>query len=194
MVETLENIIETITDVIRNIGPLAGFIIIILESIIPILPLAAFIALNNIVFGPFFGFIISWIGTIIGCLLSFYAFRLGFSKKLYARVKTNGKVRKIMNYISKVPIARLTLLIAVPFTPAFAINIASGLSKISFKKYFVSILIGKLSIVYFWGYIGSSLIESIKDPIILIRIVIMVGITYSLSLFVQKYLEMKGVK
>ena len=53
MVETLENIIETITDVIRNIGPLAGFIIIILESIIPILPLAAFIALNNIVFGPF---------------------------------------------------------------------------------------------------------------------------------------------
>jgi uncharacterized membrane protein YdjX (TVP38/TMEM64 family) len=194
MVETIEKIISSLTNIIERLGPLAGLFVIVLESIIPILPLAAIIALNNIVFGPFFGFLISWVGTIIGCLLSFFAFRLGFNNKLYRRTKTDGKTQKFMKYITKVPASRLTLLIAIPFTPAFAVNIAAGLSKISFKKYFISILIGKISIVYFWGYIGTSLIESVKNPIILIRIAIMVGIAYSLSLFIQKYLEMKGVK
>jgi hypothetical protein len=52
MVDSLEKIISAITDIMRASGPIAGFLIIILESIIPILPLGAFIALNNIVFGP----------------------------------------------------------------------------------------------------------------------------------------------
>lgn len=194
MVDSLEHIITTITDIMRASGPLAGFLIIILESIIPVLPLGAFIALNNIVFGSFWGFTISWLATIMGCVLSFYAFRLGFSKTLYRNIKIDGKVHKFMNYISKINLAQLTLLVALPFTPAFAINIASGLSKMSLKNYLISIFIGKLSIVYFWGYIGTGLIESIKDPTILLELVVLMAIAYVISRLIQKYLNMNGVK
>lgn len=194
MIEIIENVIKTITDIMQATGPLAGFLIIILESIIPILPLGAFIALNNIVFGSFWGFVISWLATIMGCIIAFYAFRLGFSKILYKNVKIDSKVHKFMKYVSKMPLAQLTLIVALPFTPAFVVNIASGLSKISFSRYFVSILIGKISIVYFWGYIGASFIESIRDPIILLEITALMGIAYIMSRLIQKYLNMNGVK
>lgn len=194
MVDGIEHIITTITDVMRAAGPAAGFFIIILESIIPILPLGAFIALNNIVFGNFWGFVISWLATIMGCLLSFYAFRFGFSKALYRNIKIDGKVHKFMNYVTKITLAQLTLLVALPFTPAFFINIASGLSKMKTSKYLISIFIGKLSIVYFWGYIGTSLIESVKDPSILLEIVMLLSIAYVISRLIQKYLNMNGVK
>jgi uncharacterized membrane protein YdjX (TVP38/TMEM64 family) len=160
----------------------------------PILPLGAFIAINNIVFGSFWGFVISWIATIMGCLLSFYAFRLGFSKFLYRNIKIDGKVHKFMNYVTKISLAKLTLLVALPFTPAFFVNISAGLSKMDFKRYFVSLLIGKLSIVYFWGYIGTSLIESIKDPSVLLEVLALMLIAYIISRLIQRYLNMNGVK
>lgn len=194
MEANIESIIKTITDIMRFSGPLSGFLIIILESIIPILPLGAFIALNTIVFGPFYGFIISWIATIVGCIMSFYAFRLGFSKTLYKNIRIDGKVYKFMDYVSTISLAQLTLLVALPFTPAFAVNIASGLSTMSFGKYIISIIIGKLSIVYFWGYIGTSLIESLKDPITLLEVAVLMSIAYVISRLIQKYLNMNGVK
>ncbi|MDD4298161.1 MAG: VTT domain-containing protein [Bacilli bacterium] len=194
MDNNIENIISVATDIIRTCGPIAGFLIVILESIMPILPLGAFIALNTIVFGPFWGFVISWIATNMGCLLSFYAFRLGFSNVLYRNIKKEGNINKFMNYIDKISFVQLTLLVALPFTPAFLVNIASGLSKMPFKKYLLSILIGKISIVYFWGYIGSSFIESIKNPVILLEIAALMGIAYVVSRLIQKYLNMNGVK
>lgn len=194
MEDKIESIIAIITDIMKFGGPASGFLIIILESIIPILPLGAFIALNNIVFGPLWGFIISWVATIIGCLMSFYAFRLGFSGLLYKNVKIDGKVHRFMNYVSTINLAQLTLLVALPFTPAFVINIACGISKVKFTKYLISIIIGKLSIVYFWGYIGTSFLESIKNPMILLEITALLGIAYVISRLIQKYLNMNGVK
>jgi len=194
MVDVLENVIEIITETMRAGGPLVGFLLIILESIIPVLPLGAFIALNDIVFGSFWGFIISWIATIMGCIIAFYAFRLGFSKILYRNIKVDGKVNKFMKYMSNITLPQLTLLVALPFTPAFAINIAAGLSKMPFRKYLVSTFIGKISIVYFWGYIGTSFIESIKDPVVLLEIAALLGIAYVISRLIQRYLNMNGVK
>ena len=80
----------------------------------------------------------------------------------------------------------LVLITALPFTPAFLINIAAGLSKMSYKKFTANILIAKLSIVYFWGYIGTSFIESITDITVLIRLAFIMLGAYVLSKIVMK--------
>ena len=75
----IANFIETNIDVLKDfvqnsnifIALIIGMSLIILESIIPMLPLAVFIAINMLVFGNIIGFILSWISTIIGCTLSF---------------------------------------------------------------------------------------------------------------------------
>ncbi len=188
MIDIIENLIDIFSNIMIRLGPLSGFIIIVIESIIPILPLAAFIALNMIVFGPLSGFLISWIGTVVGCIISFYLCRKGFSNLLYRKIKTDGKINKFMDYVSTMNTGKLVLLMALPFTPAFAFNIAGGLSKVPFRKFFISIFIGKISIVYFWGYVGTSFIESIRNPIILFELAVMMSLAYVITMLIQRRL------
>ena len=56
-------------------GPLLGCLLILTESILPIMPISIFIALNFYAFGNLFGFLISYILTVAGCNLSFYLSR-----------------------------------------------------------------------------------------------------------------------
>lgn len=188
--QIVDNVVSYIVDFVSNQNPfisfILGFSLIILESIIPILPLAVFIAINTIAFGNVVGFIISWIATTIGCTLSFYIFRGGFSKKLYKKIDNYDRAKSLANTITNIPITKLILIIAIPFTPAFSVNIAAGLSKMSYKKFLLAILVGKLSIIYFWGFIGTTFVESVTDIQVLIKLGIILLITFILSKVVMK--------
>ena len=96
-----------------------------------------------------------------------------------------------MKQISKISFSSLTILIAIPFSPAFLINIAAGLSKITYKKFLAALLIGKLIMVYFWGYIGKSLLESLTDINVLIKIIVLLSFALLLSKIVEKRLNIK---
>lgn len=191
MEQILLDIVSFFTNITSLLGPLFGVFIIIIESIIPVLPLAAFISLNMMVFGLFGGFVISWFATVIGCLISYFAFKNGFSKYLYKHIKTDGKASMFLSKIKRVSFPSLVLLIAMPFTPSFAVNIAAGLSKMDFKKFLFALLIGKPFMIYFWGYIGKSLIESIVDPISIIRIFAILVVAYAISKLIQLKFNIK---
>lgn len=184
--ETISELINNLVSMLGNAGAILGCLFILVESILPVLPLSVFITLNFMTFGNFFGFIISWICTILGCMLSFYIFKNGLSIRLYNKFKNNKKLVKVMTSVENMSIDKLVVLIAIPFTPAFLVNIAAGISRMDTKKFFFAIVIGKISLVYFWGYIGVSLIDSISNPMILIKIIIMVVIMYLISFVFSK--------
>ena len=121
---------------IANLGlgsALISCFCITIESMVPILPLFAFITINFLVFGSFFGFIISYIFTIIGCSISFFLFRklqLSYFKR---KKKEAGKIIKTLN---KIKLTHLVIILSNPFTPAFAVNIGAGISKMTYKKFF----------------------------------------------------------
>lgn len=187
--EVISEVVDSVVTFMMNYGVFFGVFIIMLESIIPVLPLSVFITLNVASFGGFIGIIISWLATIVGCSLSFFLFRKLFRKKLYKLIKKKDmdKLSNTMKEISRIKFSSLVILIAIPFSPAFLINIGAGLSKISYKKFLCGLLIGKLIMVYFWGYIGKSLIESLTDITVLIRICVLLV----LALFVSKFVENK---
>lgn len=189
MSEFIDTFVTNSTDILVRLGPIAGILMIMMESILPILPLSVFITLNMVSFGQVFGFLISWLSTIMGCMLSFTLFRNFFQKKLYRFIKKKEqkKLSNIMRVISNISFSNLVILIAIPFSPAFLINIAAGLSKIKVEKFFLAIIIGKIVMVYFWGYIGTTLLESLTDITILIKI----GIALILAFVVSKVVEKK---
>ena len=184
MEEIITNAVDVITNIMSHFGFMSGVLLIILESMIPVLPLGVFVALNVITFGKVAGFIISWVSTIIGCMLAFLISRK-LSNKIEKKYGQNKEVKKFKKYLSKLSLSNLVILLAVPFTPAFAINIGAGLSNIDSKRYFIALLIGKIPMIYFWGFIGASFIESIKNPIILVKIVIIMLLTYILKEWVN---------
>lgn len=160
-----------------------GAIVIVLESILPFLPLAVFIAINVIAFGSLLGFILSYIATIIGCTVSFYLVRY------FRKFRKYEKVDKLINKFETLKFSSLVIITAVPFTPAFSVNIAAGLSNMEYKKFLFILIISKLSIIYFWGFIGTTLFESITDIGVLIRIGVILIITFILSKMVMKHFD-----
>ena len=104
------------------------------------------------------------------------------------KAENNEKLDKLMNKISKLSLSKLVIITALPFTPAFLINIAAGLSKMEEKKFMLGILISKLFVVYFWGFIGTTFLESITDVSVIIKLSVMMLIAYIISkLFMKKF-------
>lgn len=170
-------------------GALFSCILIIVESMVPILPLTVFIAINFLYYGPILGFIISWIFTCIGCSISFFLCQTTLQKFVNNKIRKIELAEKLFIRIEKISFPSLVSLIAMPFTPAFAINIVAGISNMSYKKFISAILIGKIFLVLFWGFVGVGLVESLKSPIYLLVIVGMLAIAYILSKLLNKKLK-----
>ena len=181
-------LINSMTGFIGQFGVLSGFLLVFLESMIPILPLSVFVAVNIFTYGNILGFIVSYIGTVTGCICAYFLCKK-FNDFFEKKYKGNQKVKDIKNKLRNINLPVLTLVLAIPFTPAFAINIAAGLTNYDFKKYLVALLIGKLPMIYFWSFIGASLKESLTDVTILAKIAVMLVITYLISKVVNRLLK-----
>ena len=190
MVEFVEKAIEFSTNFISSGGLLFGFFIVYIECLIPVLPLSVFIALNVNAFGFFIGVLISWIATCLGCVTCYYLYVfLGdkLTKKFISR-KTYMKIKDKIDMFRDISFSKLVLVITVPFTPSFLINLLAGLSHMKKEKFFLGLLVGKIFTIIFWGYIGKTLIESLTDVKALIYIGVTLIVAYIISKIVTKKL------
>lgn len=191
VLEALNELINNLLNLLGSWGALLGCVFILFESIIPMLPLSLFITLNFMTFGSIIGFIISWIFTVLGCMMSYYLFKSAVSEKRLNKFKENNTLKKVINVIENMSFTSLVTLIAIPFTPAFAVNIAAGICRVPKKKFLLALMLGKISLVYFWGFVGVGLIESLKNPSKLIGVVILIVIVYIISYILSKKLKIK---
>ena len=136
MLDKLQIYLQLIVDYLLQIGLIGVFFLVVLESIIPALPLSIFVGLNIITYGNILGYVISYFGTIVGCMLSFITFRYILRNYFYKifKEKTRVKIENIMKKMTNIDFNTLAVIIAIPFTPAFLVNIAAGLSNIPIKK------------------------------------------------------------
>ena len=195
MRELLQNVDIFITGLLDSLGmygPILGCSLILVESILPILPLSVFITLNFYAFGSLIGFLISYVLTVLGCNLAFILCRKTMSNRFDRLTKKFDKNRalKLVKNFSEIKLKHLVLLMAFPFTPAFLVNIFSGVSDMTHKKFLVAALIAKPFMVYFWGYVGVTLIDSLKHPIYLIKVVIILIVAYVISSIVNKKFDL----
>lgn len=189
----MEGIIHQFIDFITNfvegnnifLSVFFGVFAIVLESIIPILPLALFIAINMIAFGNILGFIISWISTVIGCTLSFFICRK-FRTFVNQKINDKYKILELINRIDTISFSSLVLILAMPFTPAFSINIAAGLSDMKYKKYLLALLLSKIFIVYFWGYVGTTFLQNITNIPLMIQLGFIIAILFLISRLIMR--------
>ena len=191
--EKISELIDICVNYLQSLGIIGGFLLVMIESIIPVMPLGVFIALNQYAYGGIPGFIISYLATVTGCMISFALFRTilkNFFNKIF-KGKLLKKIEKLYDKMTNIDFNALVIILAMPFTPAFVINIAAGLSGIKSRKYLFALLISKLVVVYFWGYVSSSFLESIKDPIILLKVVGLVLGAYIISKIIEKIFKVE---
>lgn len=187
----MEEFETVLNNFLLSVGPLGYFLsclLLFLEAIIPILPATIFITILIYKFGPILGFIISYICSVSGSVLIYNIFKGKLSKKFnnFVEKKNKDKLNKIVNRIKNIKFVNLCLIIALPFTPQFLVHISCGLMEINKKKYLLSLCIGKIFLIIFWGFIGTSVISSLKNPIILIYIILLLIGCYIISKIVSR--------
>ncbi len=189
--ENIQLFVDELINYMISFGPTGGFLLLILEPFIPILPMGVVVGLNILSFGKVTGFILSYVANLLGCMLSFMIFRQ-FVKDKYIKwfsKKNQKKIEYWMNKLTDIKVTTLAVLFAIPLTPGFLINIAAGLSDISYKKYLISLIIGKPAMLLFYGYITVSLVESLTNPIILVRVGVLILLTYIIGKIIEKIVK-----
>lgn len=177
-----------ITQLVSNGGVIFGIFMVMIEAFIPVLPLCAIVALNVNAFGIIIGTFISWISTCMGSYLAYLIIYHLSSKKIYKSLskKLRKKIDKATMKFKKISFSNLVIITTLPFTPSSLINILAGVSGISKRKFFTSIIIGKFFMILFWAYVGKSFIESITDINTIIIISMMITVAYLISKIVNK--------
>ena len=191
--EKISLLIDQVVSYMVSFGFMGGFFLVILESIIPVLPLGVIVGLNMLSFGNIFGFLISYIATWCGCMLSFCLFRYVIKDRFlnWFSKKNQETITRWMKKLTEIDFNILVVLIALPVTPAFALNIAAGLCNIPLRKYLIALLIGKPAMLLFYGYIAVSFVDSLKDPINFIKVGVLVLGAYIISKIIEKLVKVE---
>lgn len=189
ILEILNHLSDYLNTILLNSGmwaPLFSSLLIILEGIFAFLPMCVFVTINILTMGKVLGIIISYCCTVIGGFLSFILCRLGFHSLFQRFIKNKKGLNKFMELIDNISFRKLVLIISIPFTPSFLVNLAAGLSEISKKKFLYALLLGKTCTILFWGFLGVNIIECLTNPLIFAKIVIMILICNIIAMFINK--------
>jgi len=186
--DSIAELVNKSTELIASGGLLVGFLLVLLEAFLPMLPLGVFVGLNINAFGFLPGVLVSWTANVFGSYIAYLFFYFISQKVLYKflKNKTIKKIDEQINKFNKIKITKLVSIITLPFTPSCFINLLAGISKMSHEKYLSALIIGKAFMITFWGYIGKSFIESMRDIKAIIYIVLILILSYVISKIVSK--------
>lgn len=192
IIEFLRNLSTILNDFLMGMGiwaPIFSSILIVLEGVFAFLPLVVFVTINILTLGSIVGGILSWLLTTVGSFFTFYLCRIGLSK-IFRKKVSKGKIAKFMKKIDNLKFKQIVLIIAIPFAPSFFINVGAGLSRISIKKYLFALLMGKIFVIIFLGYIGCNIVECLTNPIVLIKVIILTVVAYGVAQLVNKKFDL----
>ncbi len=189
MLEWIHKIIdpEFYQQLISIMGPfgfLAGIALAMIESFIPPLPLAAFVAVNVITFGFGFGYLWSYIGTVTGAFCVFLLIRRYGEKYIHNYVQNHSKAESLLHWIHDKGVFPLFILLTFPFTPSIVVSGLAAFSEIDEKKYLMALIPGKFFMVLSLSFIGVNIGSFMDKPL---RSALFIGLTLSFS-FVIKFI------
>lgn len=162
-----------------------GFIIIMIETFIPVLPLVAIVGANTFVLGIGLGFSVSWIGSSIGSIVLFLICKKCSDSKFVKRLN-NKKTEKFKKWVKRQGFGMMFIVYLCPFIPDFLITITAGISKMKLRDFVPGMILGKFIMFLVISYIGSDIKTFITDPLKVISLIILVLVFWILGNKVNK--------
>jgi uncharacterized membrane protein YdjX (TVP38/TMEM64 family) len=131
----------------------------VLQAFIAPIPSFLITGANGVVFGIFWGTIISWTGAMIGAAGTFYLARI-LGVDFVRRFEKKDSLLKKVDDISQVHGAKVIFIgRLLPFVSFDFLSYAAGLSKIPANKFFVATGIGMLPGTIAYVILGSQIMK-----------------------------------
>ncbi|MCG3089637.1 TVP38/TMEM64 family protein [Sporosarcina cyprini] len=176
---------EAIAQQYKLLGSLIGLLLPVIEAFLPFLPLFAIVIANVNAYDLWYGFLLSWGGTVIGSYTVFLIIRKFGQKRFFRFLTKHARVQQLIHWVERNGFGPLFLFICFPFTPSALVNLVAGLSNMKKKHYLFILMAGKFVMIFTISFIGHDLRALFTQPI---RTAI-VGIIIFLLWFIGKRLE-----
>jgi len=150
----LQKIIE---EALVSLGIFAPFIYIIIYIIRPLIlfPTSILTPLAAIVFGPFLGWIYTYIGETIAACVAFLVARY-FGGDLVSRFNT---IKRLDVELQEHGLRTVLFLRLVPLFPFDVVNFGLGLTSVKFKTYVIGTMLGVIPGLTAYIFLGASLLS-----------------------------------
>lgn len=151
---------------LRALGPwaaVASFFLAQLQAVLAPLPAFLVTLANGALFGPWWGFLLSWVSLVAAALLCFFLARL-FGQDWLERKISPEKLNRINEIIEKDGLWAIFLFRLLPFLPFDPLSYALGLSRMSAGKFLLANLLAQLPATLFYALVGAGLAEAELSP------------------------------
>ncbi len=160
------------------------------------LPTAYISIFVGMIFGPFFGGVISYIGSILAFTISFLESRYllkNFFSKLRNKIKILNSVSIKLEKNGKIFILFSRLFFLVPYN---SLNIVCGVSAIKFRDYMIFSIIGSSIQAFFYAYVGYQFMKFTDPGQIRMEAIKLIGVVMIFIVFIfifKKIIEKKNL-
>jgi len=156
-----------------SFGPLAPVIsalLMVFQSVIAPLPAFVITFTNGLVFGAWWGALLSWSSAMAGAALCFYLSRV-FGRPLVEKIVGAHNLELVDKFFEKYGKHAIIIARFLPFVPFDPISYGAGLTGMSFWGFFVATGIGQLPATIIYSYLGQSATGTVKVLLLVFAVV-----------------------
>ncbi|MHA6258420.1 TVP38/TMEM64 family protein [Sporosarcina sp. CAU 1771] len=186
----VDKIIE-LSEQYKALGPLLGLLFPFIESFLPFLPLFVFVFANASAYGLWYGFVLSWVGAFAGSYMVFLLIRKYGRNRFLQFLTKKPRVQKLIKWVDRNGFGPLFLLICFPFTPSALVNLVAGLSDMKRHYYLLTLMAGKLVMIFTISFIGYDLKALLTQPIRTAIVVFIIVLLWFVGKRIEKRLNSK---
>ncbi len=145
---------ERVRQAVENFGPMAPVVyvsLLVAQAVLAPLPAPAVAAAGGYTFGTLAGFVLTWLGVLLGGALCFWISRL-FGREYVARSdRLKGLDRRVEEHGAII----VFVLRLIPLVSFDAISYAAGLTGISFPRFLLATALGSAPGTFVFVYLGG---------------------------------------
>lgn len=187
----MEQILYSLTDY-KVLAIIVGFILIAVETFLPVLPLIAIVVANAFVLGMWMGFLVSWVGSSVASV-ALYLVVNKFSKwKCFEKYQEKNKIKKVIIWIKKQGFNSIFISYACPFIPDFLVTVGSGFTGLDLKTFVSGMVCGKFVMFLLISYVGEDINHIFSHPIKIVVFICAILISWVIGQRINNKIHKSG--
>lgn len=172
---------------------LFSFLLTLFVNALGFPPAIIFSTANTLIFGIFWGIILSVAAETVGVTFSFILLRFFFRETAQKIINKNKTLANIDKYSGKRGFAVMLIARMVPYFPSIMLNAIGALSAMRLSDYVIASLIGKFPSTGIEAIIGHDTITKQEDPTRLIVVVVLAILLIAGAWYYEKQAAKKHV-
>lgn len=189
----MEQILYSVSEY-RFLAMFVGFVLVGIETFLPMIPLLAIILANAFVFGMWTGFLISWAGSSVGSLLLYYIANRFSRANIFEKYRKKEKTKRLSEFIKKQGFNIIFISYVCPFIPDFLVTITSGFVGLDIKNFVSGMVCGKFVMFLLISYIGEDVCAFFSSPIKVILLSIVILVAWILGSYINDRIHNTNIK